>query len=101
MLLTRSNVEDIAKVVSVVLNKELLTIVPGRKHSSFRRMRLNPLHCWKMEDTKEWIEKKKQFSLVCSKVLEEEKEMNQTRKLQTMRMVTMRTKILMTINSML
>ena len=55
---TRSNVEDIAKVVSVVLKKELLTIVPGRKHGSFRQMRLNPLHCWKMKHTKEWIEKK-------------------------------------------
>ena len=61
---TRSNEEDIAKVVSVVLDKKLLTIVPGRKHSSFRQMRLNPLHRWKMDNTKEWIEKKKkQFSL--------------------------------------
>ena len=61
---TRSNAEDIAKVVSTVLDKKLLIIVPGRKHSSFPRLHLNPLHRWKIEDTREWIEnKKKQFSV--------------------------------------
>lgn len=50
--------------MSTVLNKNLLVIVPGRKHSLFPQMHLNPLHSWKIDDTRKWINtKKKWFSV--------------------------------------
>ena len=59
---TKSDNEDVAKVASKVLQNELLTVKPGRKHSSYKGMRTNPLWNWKVDNTKEWIEnKKKQF----------------------------------------
>ena len=59
---TRANTHDINKVVSTVLSKELLSIIPKRKHSQFKRIRLNPLHSWKVKETEKWIEKKKLFA---------------------------------------
>ena len=56
---TRSDRNDIQKVVSAVLNNNLLDRISGRYHRNFRTMRLNPLFNWKKKETVEWIEKKK------------------------------------------
>ena len=56
---TKSDTEDVTKVASKVLQNELHTMKLGRKHSSYKRMRTNPLWNWKVDNTKEWIEKKK------------------------------------------
>ena len=49
---------DTQKVVTAVLNNNLLNTVPGRRHSKYQMMRLNPLWNWKRKDTIDWIEKK-------------------------------------------
>ena len=54
----RSDKSDIQKVVSAVLNNNLLAKVSGRCHSNFPTMRLNPLWNWN-KDTIKWIDKKK------------------------------------------
>lgn len=56
---TRSDTSDMQKVVSAVLNNNLLNIIPGRRHNMYKTMRLNPLWNWDKEDTIDWIEKKK------------------------------------------
>jgi len=56
---TRTDKNDIQKVVTAVLDNELLTIKSRRWHRSFPAMRLNPLWNWKRKDTLEWIDKKK------------------------------------------
>ena len=40
---TKSDNHDVNQVVSVVLKHKLLDIVPGRKHSSFKMISINPL----------------------------------------------------------
>ena len=40
---TRSDTPDVRKVVDAVLHNNLLTIVDGRRHRSYRTIRLNPL----------------------------------------------------------
>ncbi len=61
---TRSDKQDITKVMNTVLTRELLEIIPGRAHTSFKRMRLNPLWNWDISKTREWIEKKKKQFLM-------------------------------------
>ena len=56
-----SDKQDITKVVNTILRRELLEIFPGTTHSTFKRMRLNPLWNWDVSKTSEWIEKKKDF----------------------------------------
>ncbi len=59
---TRSDVQDVGKVMRTVIDRKLLEVIPGRKHSSFPRTSANPLKSWDTTKTKEWIEgKKKQF----------------------------------------
>ena len=59
---TPSIAVDISKVVRAVLLNDLLHIIPGRSHSMFRKMRLNPLWNWDKEKAAEWIiSKKKDF----------------------------------------
>ena len=59
---TRSDVQDMKKVVHTVVDKRILEVIKGRKHSSFPRISANPLKTWNMQKTQEWIEgKKKQF----------------------------------------
>ena len=43
---TRSDMQDVCKVVCAVLEKKLLCITDGRKHSSFPRITTNPLRNW-------------------------------------------------------
>ena len=53
---------DITKVTRAVLSNDLLRIIPGRSHSMFKKMRVNPLWNWDQEKTTEWIiSKKKEF----------------------------------------
>lgn len=56
---TQSIAADIAKVTRAVLSNKLLTIIPGRTHSVFKKMQLNPLYNWEKEKTTDWINKKK------------------------------------------
>ena len=56
---TRPDKVDVLKVVATVIQNQLLVPVPGRKHSSFPTLHLDPLHKWDMDKTKTWIEKKK------------------------------------------
>ena len=56
---TRCDKQDISKVINTVLTRELLEIHPGRAHTAFKTMRLNPLWNWDISKTREWIEKKK------------------------------------------
>ena len=58
---TRTGKDDVAKVTSAVLKLQLLEIKPGRAHSAYRHMKLNPLWKWSREDTKKRIEMKKDF----------------------------------------
>ena len=43
---TRSTTQDITKVIAVVMNEKLLQMIPGRAHSKFQNMKLNPLCNW-------------------------------------------------------
>ena len=56
---TVSDTSDIRKTVSVVRNYKLLNPIPSRKHSSFPRLKLDPLHKWDKEKAKTWINEKK------------------------------------------
>ena len=56
---TRSDAQDVAKVTMIVMKEKLLHITPGRAHSTYRNMKLNPLWSWDKNKTKDWIEKKK------------------------------------------
>ena len=57
---TKSLEQDVAKVVSTVLKQEILSVKPGRKHSSYPTLRTNPLWNWDLSKTEKWIESKKQ-----------------------------------------
>ena len=56
---TRSDTQDIVKVVNTVIQNQLLVPVPGRKHSVFPKLHLDPLHKWDIKKTRTWIQKKK------------------------------------------
>ena len=43
----------------IVMKEKLLHITPGRAHSTYCNMKLNPLWSWDKNKTKDWIEKKK------------------------------------------
>jgi hypothetical protein len=55
---TRSDVDDVKKVVKLVLQNKLLVQMENREHRSFKGMKLNPLHEWDITKTKQWIQKK-------------------------------------------
>ena len=56
---TRPDRVDVLKVVGTVMQHQLLTPVPGRKHTSFPTLHLDPLHKWDMKKARTWTEKKK------------------------------------------
>lgn len=56
---TRSDVTDVGKVMHIVINENILKIVPGRKHYAFPKLATNPLKAWDIQKTKKWIEQKK------------------------------------------
>ena len=55
---TRSDKDDVKKVVNTVVKNKLLVEMGGREHRSFRGMKLNPLHKWDVKKTEKWIEEK-------------------------------------------
>lgn len=56
---TKSNVTDICKVVTVVLQQKMITTVSARAHKCFPNMPFNPLHNWDRKGTLKWIKDKK------------------------------------------
>ncbi len=56
---TKSDKDDVRKVVQTVLKNKLLAEIGAREHKSFKKMKLNPLHKWDVEKTKSWIRAKK------------------------------------------
>lgn len=56
---TRSDTEDVKKVVKTVTEFKLLQCIPGKKHRSFSTIHLNPLHKWDRKKAEEWVEAKK------------------------------------------
>ena len=55
---TRSNEDDIRRVVSVLQSEKVLTVKAGHKHSRFPKISANPLHCLKMKQLKTQIKQK-------------------------------------------
>ena len=68
---TREDKTDIGKVVTSVLTNKLLQIIPGRKHSTFKNMHLNPLWKWEKQKAIQWIEKKKKDFMKYKSVTDE------------------------------
>ena len=56
---TKSDEDDVAKVVFVLLKNKNLEVIKGRKHSMFSNMEDNPLNGLDWRKMSEWIEKKK------------------------------------------
>ena len=56
---TRSDSQDLMRVVAVVTQCNLLLQVAGRKHTCFPKMHFNPLQKWDREKAKTWIDQKK------------------------------------------
>lgn len=52
---TRSDEEDVLKIVNVVRGNDLLTVRPGRAHSQFPGMTPNPFSRLNKKDTLQWI----------------------------------------------
>ena len=71
---TRSDTPDVRKVVDAVLHNNLLTIVDGRSHRSYRTIRLNPLWNWNKQKTIEWIDKMKKDIMKCRRMSMDENE---------------------------
>ena len=55
---TKSDRDDVKKVVDTVLKNKLLVEIGHREHRSFRDMKLNPLHKWDVQSTECWIRAK-------------------------------------------
>ena len=53
---SRPNTQDVMKVVGTVFQNKILTQTPGRKHSAFPKLHLDPLHKWNIDKTKSWID---------------------------------------------
>ena len=64
---TKSDAEDVAKVVSILMKNKTLTIISGRKLSQFKNFSANPLTNLKWNDMKTWIlrKRKQMLSLTC------------------------------------
>ena len=55
----RNDEHDVGQVASVVQRMEALHVKPGRNHSCFRKMKLNPLSKFKEKEFLQWVTKKK------------------------------------------
>ena len=55
---TKSDKDDVQKVVRTVLENKLLEELGGRQHKSFKDMKLNPLYKWDVKKTDNWIKAK-------------------------------------------
>ena len=56
---TKPDTNDVLKVMKIVSDYNLLTPKPGRNHTAFQRLHLDPLRKWDIAKTKKWIETKK------------------------------------------
>lgn len=56
---TKPDTDDVNKVVATVMKNNILHPMPGRKHSAFPKLHMDPLCKWNIADTLDWIEKKK------------------------------------------
>lgn len=52
---TRSDSDDVTKVVDIVLKNQLLEEMGNREHRAFKEFHLNPLHKWDVKKTEGWI----------------------------------------------
>lgn len=55
----KSDESDVERVVSVLHTVDVFSVQPGRKHSKFRKISLNPLKTLKREKLTTWMEKKR------------------------------------------
>lgn len=55
---TRSNEDDIRRVVSILQAEEVLLVKAGHKHSRFPNISANPLHHLKRNQLKSWVKQK-------------------------------------------
>ena len=56
---TRSDRDDVKKVVSIVLKDKLLVDTKEpRQHKAFQGIKLNPLHAWDVKQTEGWVKQK-------------------------------------------
>ena len=68
----RSDVVDVGRVTTSVLTNNLLQMIPGRQHTAFKNIRLNPLWNLDKKKTIEWIDrKKKEFEKFMGTCLED------------------------------
>ena len=57
---TYSDKKDIEKVITTVLENDLLSVSAVRRtHATYSRIHFNPLNDWNTGKTKQWIEQKK------------------------------------------
>ena len=56
---SKSDVQDTAKVVSIVLSQNLVKQTGVRFHRSFTNIRINPLDKWKKKNTELWIQSRR------------------------------------------
>ena len=56
---TKSDIDDVNKVMATVNKHKLLTQVGKREHQSFPNFKLDPLSKWNVKKTKSWIVAKK------------------------------------------
>lgn len=68
---TKKDKADVEKVVVSVLTNDLLQIIPGRKHSAFKDIHLNPLWKWDKQKAIAWIERKKKDFIKHKSITEE------------------------------
>ena len=71
---TKSEEQDVAKVVSSILKLDILSIKSGWKHASYPTLRTNPLWSWDIKATKVWIATKKDHYKYKGTVVEGEQE---------------------------
>lgn len=55
---TRSDNDDVKKVVKAVLKNKLLAEIGNREHRCFKGFKLNPLHKWDVKKTTKWMKDK-------------------------------------------
>ena len=56
---TKSDTQDVKKVMAIVMKNKLLTSIGSKDHRTFSTLALNPLAKWDVKKTVEWIAAKK------------------------------------------
>ena len=55
---TRPDDSDVLRVASIVNSEDILSVKPGRSHTRFRKISVNPLSSLKKKKLMTWIERK-------------------------------------------